>query len=168
MLVLRQFCQEGVPVAELVLPFELRTKRRLLTQTAEGEEVGVLLPSDSRSLREGDYLLADDGRCVAIRAADEKLLQVRCADAASLAKAAYHLGNRHVKVQVGQGWLRLAEDDVLAEMLCQMGLVVERIIAPFEPEQGAYGGGHHHSHGQESAFHYAPKLHLFGRHHDAA
>lgn len=51
MLVLRQFCQDGVPVAELVLPFELRTKRRLLTQTADGEEVGVLLPSDSRSLR---------------------------------------------------------------------------------------------------------------------
>jgi len=64
-------------------------------------------------------------------------------------------------VEVGAGWLRLLQDDVLADMLQQMGLQVDSLAAGFSPEHGAYGGGHHHSHGQEAAFHYAPKIHQF-------
>ena len=64
-------------------------------------------------------------------------------DADALARAAYHLGNRHTPVQVGAGWLRLAADDVLAGMLRGLGATVTPVRAPFEPEAGAYAAGHH-------------------------
>ncbi len=161
MLVLRQHASGGQAADQLVLDFDRRCKTRLLTRSAAGEEVGVMLPPGSPPLRDGDLLLADDGRCVRVVAAPEPLLHVACHDAVTLARAAYHLGNRHVKVEVGAGWLRLLQDEVLADMLLQMGLQVERLAAGFSPEHGAYGGGHHHSHGQEAAFHYAPKIHQF-------
>ena len=86
-----------------------------------------------------------------VTAADEDLLEVRCADADALARAAYHLGNRHTPVQVGAGWLRLAADDVLAGMLRGLGATVTTVRAPFEPEAGAYAAGHHaHSSGSEA------------------
>ena len=88
-------------------------------------------------------LRADDGRVVRVAAADEDLIEVRCADADALARAAYHLGNRHTPVQVGAGWLRLAADDVLAGMLRGLGAAVTPVRAPFEPEAGAYAAGHH-------------------------
>ncbi|TIC87134.1 urease accessory protein UreE [Crenobacter intestini] len=162
MLVLRSRGADGVPSDRLVLDFERRCKMRLLTRTAAGEEAGVMLPPGSPPLRHGERLQSDDGRCVEVCAADEALLHVECPNPRALACAAYHLGNRHVKVEVGDGWLRLASDEVLAQMLGQMGLPVVRVDAAFQPEHGAYGGGHHHSHGKESAFHYAPMLHLFG------
>lgn len=131
--------------AELVLPFELRQKSRLRTTVASGEEIGLFLPRGTL-LRDGDCLRADDGRVVRVEAAPEELIEARCADADALARAAYHLGNRHTPVQVGAGWLRLAADDVLAAMLCGMGAVVTSVRAPFEPEAGAYAaGGHAHS-----------------------
>jgi urease accessory protein len=128
--------------AVLVLPFELRQKSRLRTTTAEGEEIGLFLPRGS-VLRDGECLRSDDGRIVRVTAADENLLEVRCADADALARAAYHLGNRHTPVQVGAGWLRLAADDVLAGMLRGLGATVTVVRAPFEPEAGAYAAGHH-------------------------
>ncbi len=76
-------------------------------------------------------------------AAPEDLIEVRCADADALARAAYHLGNRHTPVQVGAGWLRLAADDVLATMLRGLGATVTPVRAPFEPEAGAYAAGSH-------------------------
>ena len=93
--------------AELVLPFELRQKTRLRTQTTVGEEAGLFLPRGS-SLRDGDFLEAQDGRIVRVRAKPEQVLQIGCADAVQLARIAYHLGNRHVPVQVGSNWLRIA------------------------------------------------------------
>jgi len=128
--------------AELVLPFELRQKSRLRTAVASGEEIGLFLPRGS-VLRDGDCLEADDGRVVRVTAAPENLLEARCADADALARAAYHLGNRHTPVQVGAGWLRLAADDVLAAMLRGLGATVTPVRAPFEPEAGAYAAGHH-------------------------
>jgi urease accessory protein len=83
-----------------------------------------------------------------------------CADAASLARAAYHLGNRHVPVQVGEGFLRIAADHVLEGMLQGLGATLERMQAPFEPEAGAYAGGHQH-HGDGAA-----RIHEFGAAHD--
>ena len=79
-----------------------------------------------------------------------------------LTRAAYHLGNRHVALQVGDGWLRLLDDYVLQAMLEQLGARTERIEAGFQPEHGAYGGGHHHSRHGDEDFNYAPKLHQFG------
>jgi urease accessory protein len=94
-------------------------------------------------LRGGDLVTASDGRVIEVLAAPEQLLHVECAGATDLAKAAYHLGNRHVPVQVGDGFLRLAADHVLEEMLKKLGAKVSHVEAPFEPEAGAYAGGHH-------------------------
>jgi urease accessory protein len=128
--------------AELVLPYELRQKSRLRTAVAAGEEIGLFLDRGT-ILRDGDCLQADDGRVVRIRAADEDLFEIRCADTDALVRAAYHLGNRHTPVQVGSGWLRIAADDVLAGMLRGLGASVAPMRAPYEPEPGAYAAGHH-------------------------
>ena len=128
--------------AELILPFELRQKSRLRTTVAGGEEIGVFLERGT-ILRSGDCLGSDDGRVVRVVAADEELIEVRCTDSTALARAAYHLGNRHTPTQVGDGWLRIAADDVLAGMLRGLGATVTRLRAPFEPEAGAYAAGHH-------------------------
>jgi len=124
---------------QLRLPFESRQKSRLLTRLASGEEVGLKLPR-GEILRGGDLVTASDGRVIEIVAVPEKLLHV---ESGSLAKAAYHLGNRHVPVQVGEGFLRIAEDHVLEEMLLKLGAKVSHVEAPFEPEAGAYSGAHH-------------------------
>jgi len=128
--------------ALLVLPFELRQKSRLRTAVAGGEEIGLFLERGT-VLRDGDCLQSDDGRIVRVGAADEDLFEARCADPGALARAAYHLGNRHTPVQVGAGWLRFAADDVLAAMLRGLGAAVIPVRAPFEPEPGAYAAGHH-------------------------
>ena len=128
--------------AELVLPFELRQKSRLRTAVRGGEEIGLFLARGT-VLRGGDCLRADDGRVVRVVAAEEDLLEVRCADPQTLARAAYHLGNRHAPAQVGDGWLRIAADEVLAGMLRGQGATVTPVRAPFDPEAGAYGAGRH-------------------------
>ena len=132
--------------AELVLPFEQRQKSRLRTILASGEEAGIFLERGT-ILRGGDFLQADDGRVVRVVSAEEGLMEVRAADASALARAAYHLGNRHTAVQVGDGWLRFAADRVLGDMLIGLGVTVAALRAPFEPEAGAYAGGHHHHSG---------------------
>lgn len=148
--------------AELELTYEARSKSRLRCFTTQGEEVGLFLERGQPPLHDGECLQAVDGRIVVVRARPEQLLHVTCASAFELTRAAYHLGNRHVALQVGDGWLRLLDDYVLKDMLLQLGANVEAIEAPFQPEHGAYGGGHHHSHAGEAEFSYAPRLHQFG------
>lgn len=135
---------DAAPTARLTLDFDARTKSRLRTQLADGEEVGLFLPRGT-ILRGGDRLLAADGLIVEVVAAPEDLIEARCADAFALARAAYHLGNRHVAVQVGAGWLRIQADHVLETMLTGLGAEVASLTAPFEPEAGAYAHGHHHA-----------------------
>jgi urease accessory protein len=143
MLIVRRRAAANARVnAELALPFELRQKSRLRTTLASGEEIGLFLDRGT-VLRDGDLLLADDGRVVRVKAVPEDLLEARLAGAEELARAAWHLGNRHAAVQVGDGWLRFAVDDVLAAMLRGQGATVVAVRAPFEPEGGAYGSGHH-------------------------
>jgi len=125
---------------QLRLPFESRQKSRLRTKLVSGEDVGLMLPR-GEILRGGDLVTASDGRVIEIVSEPEKLLHVETKE---LAKIAYHLGNRHVPVQVGEGFLRLAEDHVLEEMVRKLGAKVSRVEAPFEPEAGAYAGGHQH------------------------
>lgn len=127
----------------LQLPYELRQKSRLRTQLVSGEEVGLMLPP-GEMLRGGDLLVASDGRVIEVIAQAERVLQADCADPLELARAAYHLGNRHVAIQLGAGWLRITADHVLAKMLEGLGLMVAELEAPFEPEPGAYGGHAHH------------------------
>ena len=143
MLVIESRCDKAAHQEQLSLPFELRQKSRLRTKLASGEEAGLFLEHGS-ILRGGDCLRANDGRIVLIVAADEELMEAKCVTPFQLVRAAYHLGNRHVPVQIGDGWLRFQADDVLAQMLRGLKATVSKVSAPFEPEAGAYAGGHHH------------------------
>ena len=133
--------------AELELAFEDRRKPRQRTKLASGEEVALFLERGT-ILRGGDCLASQDGRVLRIVAAAEALMEVRTLDAETLARAAYHLGNRHCAVELRDGALRFPADHVLAEMLTGLGLQVTSISAPFEPEAGAYAAGHHHHSGE--------------------
>jgi urease accessory protein len=128
---------------QLLLPFELRQKRWLFAALVSGEEVALKLPRGA-TLRGGDLLLASDGRVIEVIAAVERLVHVECATTRALAQAAYHLGNRHVALQVGDGFLRFGKNHVLEEMLRSLGAKLTIIEAPFEPESGAYSGAHSH------------------------
>ena len=123
---------------QLKLPFDARQKSRLRARLENGDEVALILPR-GKVLRGGDRVTATDGREVEIVAAPEKLLHI---ESTELARLAYHLGNRHVPLQVGQGFLRIAEDHVLEEMARKLGARVSHVEAPFEPEAGAYGHQH--------------------------
>ncbi len=134
------------PYGELCLPYELRVRSRLRTRLVSGEEA-VLRTERGAVLRGGGYLASEDGRVVRVvrvAAAPEKVLHITCADQFELTRAAYHLGNRHVPVEIGAGYLRIAADHVLGDMLLGLGAKLEAREAPFEPESGAYG---HHSEG---------------------
>ncbi len=152
MLLIEQRAAADAPATErLTLSFELRCKTRLRTRLDSGEEVGLFLER-GLILRGGDKLLGQDGRVVEVRPAAEAVMEAQADDPVLLAKAAYHLGNRHVPVQVGPGFLRFGRDHVLGEMVRGLGLAVIEIEAPFEPESGAYGshGGHAHPHGHSA------------------
>lgn len=129
--------------AALTLTFGDRQRSRLRTQLDSGEEVGLMLPR-GRVLRDGDCLRASDGRVIEVRAAVEQVSTAYSDDMQLLARAAYHLGNRHMPLQVGAGWLRYRQDHVLDDMVKGLGLSVQTEQAPFEPEAGAYQAGHHH------------------------
>lgn len=140
----------GEPGATLTLPRDKRIRSRLRAVLDDGRDVGVFLER-GQTLQDGDLLAGPDGTVVIVRAAPEPVSEVRCDDPLLLARACYHLGNRHVAVQIETGRLRYQHDHVLDDMLRGLGLQVEYLDAPFEPEPGAYGGsahGHaHHAHG---------------------
>jgi urease accessory protein len=127
---------------ELVLTFEQRSRSRLHALLASGEPIGLVLPRGSL-LRDGDRLATDDGRVIAVRAADEEVIEAHCDDPYQLVRVAYHLGNRHAAVQIGAGFVRFAADPVLGTLCERLGARLVRRQSPFEPEAGAYAGGHH-------------------------
>ena len=132
----------AIPQDRLELPFEMRQKTRQRARLQSGEEAAILLPRGI-VLRGGDLLRASDGRVVEVVSRPEPVLHVECETPQALARAAYHLGNRHVALELGGDYLRFSPDPVLADMLVQLGLHVAAEVAPFEPEAGAYGGHHH-------------------------
>ena len=136
---------DAVLVGRLTLPYELRQKSRLRAQLDEGAEIGLFLPRGT-VLRHGDRLLTSTGELIEVHAANESVSTASSDDALLLLRAAYHLGNRHVPLQISTHWLRYRHDHVLDDMLRQLGLSIITEQAPFEPEAGAYGGGHQHSH----------------------
>ena len=148
--------REG-PRDRLPLPFERRQKSRQRARLASGEEVAIDLPR-GQVLRGGDLLVASDARVVEVVAEPEAVVHIEGDSAQALARAAYHLGNRHVAVQVGDGWLRIAADAVLERMLEGLGMRMSRVEAAFEPEAGAYGA--HHRHDNESG--HGGRIHEFG------
>jgi urease accessory protein len=142
--------------AQLKLSFDERSKSRLRTKLVSGEEVALMLPR-GEVLRGGDLVTASDGRVIEVVSQPEELLNLECESPLALAKLAYHLGNRHVAVEVGNGYLRIAADHVLEDMARKLGARVTRLEAAFEPEAGAYGGGHRHD-----EMGHGGKIHEFG------
>jgi len=130
-------------IRRLSLPFEMRQKRRFRAILEDGSETAIFLPRGS-SLADGDVLEADDGTLIRIVAAPEQVLYVTATSSHALVRAAYHLGNRHTPVELGNGFLKLENDSVIKEMLIRLGLQVQEAHLPFQPEAGAYGGGHRH------------------------
>ncbi len=147
-----------VATERLTLPFELRQKSRMRCMLDGGEEVGLFLERGT-VLRGGDLLEAADGRIIAVVAAAEPLSVVATSDPVLLARAAYHLGNRHVAVQVKVDGLSFLHDHVLDAMLRGLGLPVRFEQQPFEPEGGAYGRHEHAAHGQHAHSHDQPHDH---------
>ena len=121
----------------LTLPHDKRERSRQHVRLDSGREAGLFLPRGT-VLRDGDVLLAEDGTCVLIRAKEEKLSEVRFTDATAMAKACFHLGNRHVSLEITDRRILYAYDPVVDEMLRGMGLVVDTVTGPFHPEAGAY------------------------------
>jgi len=153
MLILNQRTQQ--PATDSVaLAYDERKRSRLKVKLASGLDAGIFLERGDH-LHGGDKLLSEDGNTVVdILAAPEKLIEAVADTPLLFARAAYHLGNRHVPVQIlpteNGGKLRFQTDHVLAEMVKGLGCTVNETEAPFQPESGAYGGGHH-QHGDEDA-----------------
>lgn len=163
MLLIESFAAAGAaPNTHLELAFEHRCKSRLRASLAGGEACGLFLERGT-VLRGGDRLLGNDGRVVEVVAAPEAVMEAVSDDPLALARAAYHLGNRHVAVELAPGRLRFAADHVLGDMVRGLGLPVCELTAPFEPEPGAYhghAGGHGHgTDGDDASARPRPRIH---------
>ena len=136
------------------LDWEVRQKSRFDATDSKGRSLAVFLPRGTL-VRGGDVLVAEDGSLVKVVAAPQPVLVVRhCSEHGTpldLLRAAYHLGNRHVQLEVRSDHLKLEPDHVLADMLRQMHLIVSETQAPFEPEGGAYAAAHAHGHAHAHA-----------------
>ena len=132
--------------AHLELDWDIRQKSRFDTVASDERHVGVFLPRGT-VVRGGDVLLTQDGSLLRVVAAPQAVLRISaCPDhpaqdqAFDLMRAAYHLGNRHVPIELRRDHLKIEPDHVLAAMLRAMHLTVVEVREPFEPEAGAYGG----------------------------
>lgn len=140
------------------LDWDLRQKSRFAATDSAGRELGVFLPRGTL-VRGGDVLVAEDGSLVRVLAAPQPVLVItHCPNHGTpfdLTRAAYHLGNRHVPIELQPDHLKIEPDHVLADMLRAMHLIVKAQNLPFEPEGGAYaaghGGGHGHGHSHDHA-----------------
>lgn len=152
---------------EVSLDWDRRQKSRFDTTDSQGRHLGIFLPR-GQVLRGGDVLVAEDGSMIRVQAAAQPVLVVRpCAEHGSpfdLLRAAYHLGNRHVQLELQPDHLKLEPDHVLADLLRHMHLQVSEVQAPFEPEAGAYGGQGSPTHAHGPGGH----VHGPGCRHDAA
>ncbi|MEG0001260.1 MAG: urease accessory protein UreE [Comamonas sp.] len=138
------------------LDWDVRQKSRFAATDSQGRELAIFLPR-GQAVRGGDVLIAEDGSMVRVIAAPQKVLHITTCPAHGtpfdLMRAAYHLGNRHVPIELQPDHLKIEPDHVLADMLRSMHLTVVEADMAFEPEGGAYGGhvtndGHsHHAHG---------------------
>lgn len=129
----------------LTLDYDDRKRGRFKSVTDAGEEVGVFLDR-GKVLQQGQALKTECGKIIVIIAKTEVLTTAKCDDWLVFSKCCYHLGNRHVPIQVGDRWLRFKPDHVLEEMVHIHGMTTEQEELPFDPESGAYKGGHHHHH----------------------
>ncbi len=130
-----------LPHLVLSLTAEERTRSRHLFQADTGEAIALNLPRGT-TLREGDWLESEDGNQIVIRAKPEPVMTVTADTLLNLLQAAYHLGNRHVALEITDSHLRLSPDSVLKDLLEHRGLTIVVETAPFQPESGAYGHTH--------------------------
>lgn len=138
----------AAPLLVLALSAAERQRLRGHCRSACGRDLLLQLPRGGGPLHPQEQLAGEDGVArVRVEAAPEDLVVARSEDPFTLLRAAYHLGNRHVALELREGELRLLEDPVLADLLRGLGVSLERISAPFEPESGAYASGRGHSHG---------------------
>lgn len=172
--------------SSVVLDWDTRQKSRFDTDDSLGRRLGVFLPRGT-AVRGGDVLVAEDGSLIKVVAQPQAVMRITpCAahgSAFDLVRAAYHLGNRHVQIELTPEYLQIEPDHVLGEMLVKMHLDVAELLAPFEPEGGAYasrsaghaghGHGHEDDHGHDHAAHdhgpdhdKAPHVHGPGCNHD--
>jgi urease accessory protein UreE len=149
MLTLHTKLDHAAPIDDtLVLDYDRREKCRLRVRLASGADAALFMVRGT-VLRDGDLLTGPEGKVVQVQAALEPTYAIRCVDALTLMRCAYHLGNRHTPIAITDGLLRIRVDKVLREMVEGLGGVVTEEEAAFEPEQGAYSGGGHH-HGERS------------------
>ncbi len=130
-------------VDTVLIDFDRRHRRRIVLRTEAGRDVLIDLPQAAR-LRDGDGLVLDEGGVILVQARPEPLLDIHAHDAAALVRIAWHLGNRHLPVQMLGAHLRIRRDHVIADMVHALGGHAAEIEAPFDPEPGAYAGGHQH------------------------
>jgi urease accessory protein len=132
-------------VDTVLLEFDLRHRRRLMLHTEAGRELLLDLPHTAR-LQHGAGLMLDSGDIVCVHAKPEPLLEIHAHDPGTLVRIAWHLGNRHLPVQLLSDRIRIRPDHVIAEMVQRLGGHIDSIEAAFDPEAGAYAAGHHHGH----------------------
>lgn len=149
----------------LTLAYERRIISRQKVTLDSGAEAGLFLER-GLVLQDGDVLKAEDGCLIGLIAAAETVSSVYCEDALLLARACYHLGNRHVPLQIAPAFIRYQHDHVLDQMLQQLGLNVTVEQAKFAPESGAYqGSGHSHSHAHTHGHSHSHDTHQHSHHH---
>lgn len=138
---------------EVLIDFDRRHRRRIVLKTESGADLLLDLPQAAR-LRDGDGLQLDSGPIVRVRARAEPLAEIHAHSDAELIRIAWHLGNRHLPVQLLGDRIRIRRDHVIEDMVEHLGGHVDIIEAPFDPEAGAYAGGHHHHHHDEDDHHH--------------
>ena len=142
--------------ATVELDWDVRQKSRFETTDSQGRTLGVFLPRGTVA-RGGDVLVAEDGSMIRVIAAPQPVLVItHCSEHGSpfdLLRAAYHLGNRHVPIELKPDHLKIEPDHVLADMLRAMHLIVREANEAFEPEGGAYAPAGNHSHGHDHGSH---------------
>ncbi len=138
-------CADAV-VDRLTLAHDQRHRRRMI-MTGDGGLSFLLDLDRATTLEDGDAVRLDDGRLVQVRAAPERLVEIRAQTPLQLKKVIWHLGNRHVPAEITGEAVYIAEDHVLIDMVRGLGATATPVQRPFRPERGAYDGGHGHEHG---------------------
>jgi urease accessory protein len=156
--------------ASVALDWDVRQKSRFEATDTQGRALGIFLPR-GQVVRGGDVLVAEDGSLIKVVAAPQALLRITpCPEHGSpfdLTRAAYHLGNRHVPIELKPDHLKIEPDHVLADMLRAMHLIVNAVDEAFEPENGAYAaGGHAHGHAKHEHAHAPVDGQAHGHDHD--
>lgn len=144
---------KSAEVDRVLIDFDRRFRRRIVLTTEGGRAILIDQPHAVR-LRDGDGLVVEAG-VVRVAAQPEELMEIHAHEDGELVRIAWHLGNRHLPVQLLGDRIRIRSDHVIGEMVEGLGGHVDVIQAPFDPEAGAYsGGGHHHHHGDDDDHHH--------------